>query len=128
MLGVAYVVFWPTPVDSGSRGDLLRFLSVLHDHGLPRSIGYSEVEFAANVAMFVPLGVLLGLTLGPHWWWIALVVGIGFSTSIELLQYFFLPERFATYEDVVANSFGAALGTVVAGAVYSARPWRRSRL
>lgn len=120
--GVAYVVFWPTPVDS--KSDVLRIIATLHDYGLPRSIGYPQIEFFGNVAMFVPLGVLLGLTMGPHWWWLAVLACIGFSTSIEVLQYLFLPERFATYRDVVANSFGGALGTIVAGAVYSARRWR----
>jgi glycopeptide antibiotics resistance protein len=107
-----------------SKSDVLRIIAALHDRGLPRSIGYTQVEFAANVGMFVPLAVLFGFALGPHWWWLALVACIGFSVSIELLQYLFLPERFATYRDVVANSFGAALGTILPGAVYSARRWR----
>ncbi len=120
-LGVAFVVFWPSPVDAGSRSDLLRLISQLHAHGLPRSIGYQQVEFAANVGMFMPLGILIGLVLGRRWWWLALVICAAASTSIELLQYLLLPHRFATYRDVVANTFGGSLGTVAAGAIYALR-------
>ncbi|WP_368498789.1 VanZ family protein [Herbiconiux sp. A18JL235] len=120
-LGVAFVVFWPSPVDSASRSDLLHLIAQLHAQGLPRSIGYQQIEFAANVGMFVPLGILIGLVLGRRWWWLALLICAAASTSIEFVQYLLLPHRFATYRDVVANTFGGALGTVVAGAVYALR-------
>jgi glycopeptide antibiotics resistance protein len=120
-LFVACVVFSPRPVDHSSRGGLLRLISALHDLGLPQAIGYAEIEFLANVAMFVPLGLLLGLTIGARWWWLALLICVAGSMSIETLQLAFLPGRFATFDDIMANSLGGAAGTIAAGAIYTNR-------
>ena len=104
----------PTPLDSGYRGAIDKVLSVLHRNGLPESFGYSEVEFLANVAMFIPLGFLLGLLLAGRAVWIAIVLIPGFSAAIEFTQSTFLAARFATAQDVFANSLGGFFGLLVA--------------
>jgi len=113
-LAVLFVVAWPTPVDESSRGLLFRVLRLLHRHGLPDFIGYNYVEFSANIAMFVPLGLLVALLLGPRWWWAAFFACAALSVSIEIYQYLALPDRYATVRDVVANSTGGAIGTLLA--------------
>ncbi|MCS5716750.1 VanZ family protein [Herbiconiux sp. CPCC 205763] len=113
-IAVLVVVAWPTPVDSGSGGLLFRALRVLHQHGLPEFVSYNVVEFAANIAMFVPLGVLIALLFGPRWWWVTIVACLALSISIEVYQYQFLPYRYATVRDVLANSAGGAIGAIAA--------------
>jgi glycopeptide antibiotics resistance protein len=123
---VSVIVAWPSPVDAGSRELLIRILSALHRRGLPGFIDYSLVEFGANVAMFVPLGLLIALLLGPRIWWLAILVCVGLSVSIELYQLVALPARFATVRDVLANSTGGALGAAIAAMVIART--RRPRL
>ncbi|MFB2599443.1 VanZ family protein [Herbiconiux sp. P17] len=113
-IAVLFVVAWPTPIDEASRGLLFRVLNALHRRGLPEIVDYNVIEFAANIAMFIPLGLLVALLLGPRWWWAAFFVCAGVSVSIELYQYLLLPDRYATVRDVVANSTGGAIGTLVA--------------
>ncbi|MGR2752792.1 VanZ family protein [Agromyces arachidis] len=73
-------------------------------------------EFVLNVLMFVPLGVLLALTLRrlPVLWVTAVAVGLG--VLIELAQ---IPmvDRISDPRDVVANAGGALLGVLVARGV-----------
>jgi VanZ family protein len=63
--------------------------------------------------MFFPLGLLLSAMWGTRLSWIAPVVGMAASTGAELAQMLLLPNRVASPEDVVANTAGAVLGTVV---------------
>jgi len=82
-----------------------------------------RLEALANVALFVPLGLLLPLATRARPW-SAVPTGAALSTLIELTQLAFLPHRFATVQDVVLNTLGAALG---AGVVLVARARRRRR-
>lgn len=115
---LACIVFWPQPVDRGMRGYLDQALGLLHSLGAPGWVGYTLVEAAANVALFLPAGLLLAAWLSPRWSWLAAVAGLCLSAGIEAAQALLLPERYATPHDVMANGLGAALGTV---AVYA---WR----
>ena len=76
------------------------------------------LEVASNVVLFVPLSLIGGL-LWParrvrDW----VLVGALLSTLIEVCQLLFLPDRFATVSDVLANTTGALLGALL---------WRRDR-
>jgi len=72
------------------------------------------VEIAANVLLFVPLGVLVARILGVRLWWGGVVAGFLLSVLIELCQSAFLPARFPSIADVAANTLGATLGAVLA--------------
>lgn len=109
---VAAVAYWPTPVDSGLRAGIDRVLAALHRRGLPGWFDYAQLEWWANVAFFVPLGLLVVLLIGGHRWWVATLVGGAVSVAIEVGQHFFLPMRYATVDDVVANTLGAAGGAL----------------
>ena len=63
-----------------------------------------------NVAMFLPLGVLLPLSVKrfQQWYWM-LAVGAGMSLVIEGLQHF-LSRGQADVDDLICNTLGAMLG------------------
>ncbi|HEY5224323.1 MAG TPA: VanZ family protein [Microbacteriaceae bacterium] len=104
------IAFWPTPVDRPFDAQLARTLSVLHGAGMPAWLDYDFVESAANVIMFVPFGALIALYATPRLWWTSVAAGFVLSVGIELFQKFFLPQRFASVGDVIANTAGALIG------------------
>lgn len=77
-----------------------------------------------NVALFVPLG--LGLRLaGRRVSWIILG-SAALSTTIEFIQWHWIPTRYSSLADIVANTIGAAAGALAVAAVPRlARPSRR---
>lgn len=110
LLTVLYLVLSP---EAGAAGaGVSGVLSILHSAGLDWVTG-GHVEFALNVALFLPFGFLGTLLwrLPWHSWW-----GLGFaaSASLEGFQWAFLPHRSPTVSDLVANSSGALLGAVLA--------------
>nr|WP_237399269.1 VanZ family protein [Rathayibacter iranicus] len=112
LIALAFIAFWPTPVDAGLRGDLTRATAWFARHGLA-AVNYSLIESGANVVLFIPLGLLVALHVRARLAWIAVAVGALTSCLIELGQLLFLAARFATLEDVAANTTGAALGALV---------------
>ena len=133
LLTLTLIAFWPTPVDRGAHGTIVRVLGRLHAHGVPNWLNYNLVEFTANIALFLPVGLLGVVLLGSARWWLAILAGFTASSLIELGQLIFLPARYATIMDVLANTAGAALGAVLALALLAtvtarspARPAQRS--
>lgn len=120
--------YWPVPVDRGVRSLLGSVLDRLAAAGAPGWVDYAHLEFGANIVMFVPLGVLIALLL-PRWeWWLAPIIGLALSLTIEFGQALLLPERFATPLDVLANTAGATIGAlVVTGFRIAARAAARRR-
>ncbi|TFD22102.1 VanZ family protein [Cryobacterium sp. TMS1-13-1] len=121
LAALALIAFWPTPVDRGLHGSISSVVLWLRAHGVPAWLNYQSIEFSANIALFVPVGLLAVLLAGTRRYWIETLIGtlIGtlISCTIELGQLVFLPERFATVNDVIANSLGALLGTLIAAVV-----------
>ena len=120
VLFVMYLAFvmWVTlsPSLEGVGVDSIadRVLRVLHRVGVPDAFGYMELEFTANIGMFVPLGFLLGLAL-PGWgWWLALILLPAYSFGIEWFQGEFLGDRVSVVRVIVSNSIGAWIGTLAA--------------
>lgn len=111
---LAFIVFWPTPIDRPVRGLIDRVIQELHERGVPSFIDYGVIEFTANVALFVPVGVLLGLAIPVRWSLLTLVLGPALSAGIEFAQSTLLDERYATARDVVANSIGSTFGVLLA--------------
>lgn len=107
----------PTPVDRGYESSIDRLLDMLHRGGVPEWFGYSALEFTANLAMFVPLGLLIGLALPQRIAWHGLILLPAFSAGIELTQALLLSQRYATIEDVIANSIGGWIGLLIVFAI-----------
>ena len=111
---VSLVTLWPDPSDLefGSISD--RVLNVLYRFGVPEWFGFDELEFTANIGMFVPLGFFLGLALPRRAWWLALFLLPGYSGFIEFTQATALESRVSSVLDVFANTSGGYIGLLLA--------------
>lgn len=126
IVGVIYavaaglIVFWPSRVDAPADGLLYDFILWLRELGVPRSFAnYSTIEFAANIVMFVPAGLIVALLLAPRARpllvvLLTTVIGAGASVLIESVQNCFLPARVGDSRDIVANTSGTIIGLVCA--------------
>ena len=114
LIGLAVVGFWPTPVDKPIQGTIASVLRHLQGLGLPGWFDYHFVEASANLAMFIPFGILIAMVL-PHraWWWLAGLALLA-SSCMELGQLLFVTNRFPSPVDVVTNTLGAVIGIIAA--------------
>lgn len=90
---------------------------------LARSLGAPEVvlvpvrlEFLANVAVVVPVVILASVGAPTVRWTAWTTYGFVASLTVEAIQAVFLPGRSATFSDVVANTSGALIGSIVVAA------------
>ncbi|MEO6201175.1 MAG: VanZ family protein [Cryobacterium sp.] len=113
LIVLVLVAFWPTPIDRDARGLIGSLVGWLQGHGAPGWVRYRTIEFGANIALFVPVGLFITILAGAQRWWLGLFVGFAASCTIEFGQLVFLPARFATINDVVANTAGAAAGALL---------------
>ena len=111
---LAFVVFWPSPIDAPVQGLLDRVIAELHERGVPAFVDYELIEAFANVLLFIPVGLLFGLVVPLRWWPVALLLGPAVSGLIEVAQRYALEERYSTIQDVIANSIGATIGVFAA--------------
>ncbi|MEO8261246.1 MAG: VanZ family protein [Pseudolysinimonas sp.] len=123
---VGFITLGPQPLDEGTDSLVWRLLGVLSRFDATSWITYSTLEFWANVAMFVPVGLFFLLLLGRRRWWLAIVLGVVLTCAIEFTQ-MFLPDRVSDPRDVVANSVGAFAGVVAALIVTWPAAVRRAR-
>lgn len=110
---VGWVTLGPQPLDDHGRSILHRIVQLFARHDATRWITESRVEFGANVAMFIPIGVFFLLLLGRRRWWFAFAITLCLTVGIELSQQA-LPTRVSDIRDVVANSAGALVGILAA--------------
>jgi glycopeptide antibiotics resistance protein len=80
-------------------------------------ITYTQLESFANVALFVPFGLLIALLVPTKWWWLVVVGLILVAGGIELGQALFLPGRVPSIDDVLANSTGGLIGVAIAAVI-----------
>lgn len=107
---VGWITLGPQPM--AQEGVFFRILGWLQVYGWFTWVTYNGVEFAANVLMFLPIGVFFLLLLGRRQSWLAAIVGAALSAAIEFVQ-LFLPERVSDPRDLAANSAGAVLGVII---------------
>jgi glycopeptide antibiotics resistance protein len=107
---IAWITLGPQPYDPSAAGLLDHVLALLRRTPATAWLTFDVVEFTANVALFVPLGVLLLLLLGVPRRWVVLALAVALTCGIELAQGAWLPTRVSDPRDVAANSGGAALG------------------
>ena len=110
VLVVATLTFAPA-VEPRVLSELISLVARITGHAGP---GQSRwVERGANVALFVPLALLMcwaAPAVRRRLVWLACAAG---SAGVELVQAVFLPDRTASVVDVVTNSSGAAAGVLV---------------
>lgn len=116
LLPLSLVAFWPSPVDQPIEGQLSETLRFLHAHGIPNWFSYKFVEAAANVALFIPLGMVSALAFPEKRWWRIGALGLLISGCMEAGQLLFLHNRFASPLDLVTNTVGTVIGALLASA------------
>lgn len=77
-----------------------------------------DFELLANIALFVPYGVLLPIAFRGLKWWAVDLIGLGTTLLIELIQPFF--GRSCDADDIIANTVGAIIGCAAAKIVITA--------
>lgn len=113
LVALAWITLTPTSVSDGALSIVGRVLEVVQRVDALAWVRYDQLEFSANIVLFVPMGVLVSLLLGRRGWWAAIAVGVIASCWIELAQYVWLPTRVADPRDLVSNSIGTAVGVVL---------------
>jgi glycopeptide antibiotics resistance protein len=122
---VGCLTLGPQPLNAGDDGWLWRLLDFFGRHDATAWLTYDRVEFLANVAMFLPIGLFFLLLLGRRRWWLAILLGFLLTVGIETSQ-IFIPGRVSDIRDVISNTTGAVVG-VLAGLVVTAGEARRRR-
>ena len=77
-------------------------------------------EFIANVAMFVPIGLIAARYLRG---WMRILGPIALTVGIEIVQ-IPLADRISDPRDLIANTIGAVIGLAIASLAFVSRPWR----
>jgi VanZ family protein len=123
---VAWVTLTPQAYAAERIAIIYRVLDALHQRGYLLSINDEQLEFLANIALFVPVGGFLLLLLGPRLWGVALAVSFAMTAFIEVAQRT-IPGRVPDEQDVLANGLGAFIGVGVTLVLMLPAAWRRSR-
>jgi hypothetical protein len=104
LLLIALATLWPMPGESQTLGLCI----ICGGRGL--------ADLLLNIALFMPLGAALALRGRPHRprHGRIILLALTLSTAIELSQ-FYIPGRDPSVSDVIANTCGALLGSLVVG-------------
>lgn len=113
-LSVGYLVFKPQPTPPGSIGpdfgtDFATAMAAASGDLMP------WLQLLGNAVLLLPLAALVPHRIGwfDHVAKIALA-GLALTCVIELVQFFLIPGRVASTDDVVLNTVGAAFGGLLA--------------
>ena len=128
LFALVLIAFWPTPVDRDAHDSIEQVVGSVQTNGGPTWLRYSAIEFGANIALFVPVGLFVVLLAGARRWKLGILVGFAATCTIELGQLVFLTGRVATPYDVVANTGGAVIGALLAVAALAVLRRVRARV
>jgi glycopeptide antibiotics resistance protein len=117
LVPLAFIAYWPTPVDEPVQGQLSGILQFFHRSGIPAWFNYQFVEAAANITLFIPLGFVSALAFPEKRWWQVAVFGLLISGCMELGQLLFIYNRFASPLDLMTNTSGAVIGALLSVSV-----------
>ena len=109
---VCLIVFSPSAGATQVTGWVAWVVTRIDEMRTAHEPAYIALEFLANVAMFIPLGVLVWLAFARPRWWVVALFGFATTVTIELVQKT-MPTRYSTVSDVVANTLGAIVGVLV---------------
>ena len=124
---LALIVLVPASSDLSSNPLVLRAIRALHRLGAPDWVTFNSIEFGANIALFVPVGMIVVLLAGARRWWLGVLVGGLASIAIEAAQMIFVTSRVASARDVLANTAGSFIGALLAAVLLAAMGARRAR-
>ena len=106
--GVAASAILLAPV---SYGDIIDSISEALRGLTGTAFGSGWIEFAANIALFAPIGFLFTLLFRNPWF--GGILGTVVSVGAEIAQVI-IPHRQPTLRDIISNGVGAAIGALVA--------------
>lgn len=113
---VGLAVWLPQPTGKGNYPILGVIAHWLSREGLPLIPSYVGVNIVANVAMFLPFGILLMVAFRRMRVWSVTLIGFAASGLIEGVQ-LFLPTRDSSIADLLTNTLGALLGALLVAVV-----------
>jgi glycopeptide antibiotics resistance protein len=107
---LAWIVLWKLDVPYvGAAASLPRPIKLIPFVPSSEAGSSAPLEVIANLVLFVPFGLYLGL-LAPRWpWWTAAAVFVGASLALETTQHLLSTGSFDT-TDVIANTVGGLAG------------------
>jgi glycopeptide antibiotics resistance protein len=116
-----WIVLWKLEVPYiGAAAGLPRPVKLVPFVATAQAGPSAPLEVAANVALFVPFGLYLGL-LAPTWrWWHATALLAGSSLALETAQHVLSVGSFDT-TDVITNTAGGLIG--LGAAALARRRW-----
>lgn len=123
---VAWVTLGPQPDFGAKNSAVMRVLDVLWEHPATQWVTYDGVEFTANIAMFLPIGLFFLLLFGRRRWWLAIGIPFLMTLSIETAQ-IWIPGRVSDIRDVISNTTGAIIGVLLGLAITAPRARRDAR-
>lgn len=123
---VAWITLTPQAYATERISIIYRVLDALHRRGYLLAIDDSRLEFLANIALFVPVGMFLLLLFGNRLWWVAVLASFAMTVAIETAQRA-IPGRVSDERDLLANGLGALIGVVVALVLTAPAALRRRR-
>ncbi len=110
---VLVITLWPNHLFMRAKPRVVRGLEWLHSQQLFEWLYWTRLEVLANVAMLVPVALLLTFVLGARRWWMAVGICVAASIGVEAVQYL-MPGRVSSILDVIANTLGAVIGALAA--------------
>ncbi|MFI3213286.1 MAG: VanZ family protein [Eubacteriales bacterium] len=97
----------PTP---GENPVHLQPFSTIGNYLTSWSNWFHRLNIIANIAVFVPVGILIGIVLkGKTGLIVAIIMGAIFSYGLETVQYMYAIGSFDV-DDIILNTIGAAVG------------------
>jgi VanZ family protein len=111
---VGYMTLTAVQPHSGIDAFLRRVARAITGHTSSLSTTSGWWEEAANVALFVPLGMVVTLVLRRRWRWLAPILCLLISVCVEVLQDVVVTTRHASGVDIVENTIGGVIGWLLA--------------
>ncbi|MFZ2542387.1 MAG: VanZ family protein [Gallionella sp.] len=123
-----FIVYASLSPFSGWRSQGMDFIEMLC---VPLRFTYTAFDAALNLLSYLPFGLLVGLALRARFGAlpsviIGLLLGVLMSAGMEYLQ-MYLPTRISSNMDLLSNSVGMLIGTLLAVSITS-WPWLLARL
>lgn len=103
---------WPKPVDGQGLLAAITYQVLVFTSTVSwlSWLQYDQLEQLANVLLYVPLGIFLVILWPKAKLWMLCLIPLAVSGLAEISQILFLPDRYATVNDVFFNTLGGVLG------------------
>ena len=110
---------WPKPVDGQGLLAAITYQVLVFTSTVSwlSWLQYNQLEELANVLLYVPLGIFLVILWPKAKLWVLCLIPLAVSGLAEISQRLFLPDRYATVNDVFFNTLGGVLGVLISASI-----------